>query len=196
MPTKATDIANLPKGYLLMKALYDFIPIIIFFGVYKTVDIYAATAAAIVASLVQVAYSRIKNGHFENSQLIALGSIGILGGATLLLKDEIFIKWKPTVAYWILAVVFLGSRFIGKKTILQRMADSSIELPKKVWQQLNYSWVLFFMMMGLTNLYVIYHFDTDTWVNFKFFGTLALTLLFIVLQGLVMSKYLKVDNGK
>lgn len=179
-----------------MKALYDFIPILIFFVTYKVVDIYTATAAAIAASLLQVGYSRYKNGYFENTQLIALGSIGLLGGATLLLKDEIYIKWKPTVAYWILASVFLGSRFIGKKTILQRMADSTLELPQKVWQQLNYSWVLFFCLMGLTNLYVVYHFDTDTWVNFKLFGTLALTLGFILVQALVMSKYLKADNGK
>jgi len=173
-----------------MKILFEFFPIIAFFIAYKWGGIYWATGVAMAASLVQVAWSRYKHRRFEILPLVTLGVILILGAATLLLKDEYFIKWKPTVVYWVLALVFLASHFVGsKKTIIQRLAGANITLPLLIWRRLNISWVLFFICMGILNLYVVYHFNTDTWVNFKLFGTLICTLIFIIGQGIYMFKH-------
>lgn len=172
-----------------MKALLDFIPIALFFIAYKLGDIYTATVAAIVASLLQVGVSRYQSGKFEKIPLITLASIVLLGGATLLFRNELFIKWKPTALYWTLAVVFFLSQFIGKKTLIQRAIEQNIQLPPRIWRQLNLSWALFFILMGIANLYVVYRHTTDTWVNFKLFGTMGLTLLFIIGQGIYMVKH-------
>ncbi len=174
-----------------MKFLFDFFPIALFFIAYKMGDIYLATITAILASVVQVLWSRYKTGRFEKLPLITLGTILVLGGATLFFRNELFIKWKPTALYWVLALALVISQFIGKKNLMQRLLEQNIVLPIKVWHQLNLSWALFFAAMGIANLYVVYHFDTDTWVNFKLFGTLGLTLVFIVVQGLYMAKHLK-----
>lgn len=174
-----------------MKFLFDFFPIALFFIAFKMGDIYLATVSAIIASVVQVIWSRYKTGRFEKLPLITLGTIVVLGGATLFFRNELFIKWKPTALYWILALALLISQFIGKKPLIQRLLEQNIDLPTKIWQQLNLSWVLFFATMGVANLYVLYHFDTDTWVNFKLFGTMGLTLVFILIQGLYMTKYFK-----
>lgn len=174
-----------------MKFLFDFFPIALFFIAFKMGDIYLATVTAIVASVVQVIWSRYKTGRFEKLPLITLGTIVILGGATLFFRNELFIKWKPTALYWLLALALLISQFIGKKPLMQRLLEQNIELPTKIWHQLNLSWALFFTTMGIANLYVVYHFDTNTWVNFKLFGTMGLTLVFILIQGLYMTKYFK-----
>ncbi len=174
-----------------MKFLFDFFPIALFFIAYKMGDIYLATITAIVASIVQVFWSRYKTGRFEKLPVITLGMIVVMGGATLVFKNELFIKWKPTVLYWALAAALLISQLMGKKPLMQRLLEQNITLPLKIWHQLNLSWALFFLLMGIVNLYVLYHFDTDTWVNFKLFGTLGLTLIFIVLQGFYMAKYFK-----
>ncbi len=174
-----------------MKFLFDLFPIALFFIAYKMGDIYLATITAIVASIVQVAWSRYKTGQFEKLPLITLGTIVILGGATLFFRNELFIKWKPTALYWVLALALVISQFIGNKPLMQRLLEQNLALPTKIWHQLNLSWALFFAAMGIANLYVVYHFDTDTWVNFKLFGTLGLTLVFIVLQGFYMAKYFK-----
>lgn len=174
-----------------MKFLFDFFPIALFFIAFKMGDIYLATMTAIVASVVQVLWSRYKTGRFEKLPLITLGTIVILGGATLFFRNELFIKWKPTALYWLLALTLLISQFIGKKPLMQRLLEQNIALPAKIWQQLNLSWTLFFATMGVANLYVVYHFDTNTWVNFKLFGTMGLTLVFILIQGLYMTKYFK-----
>ncbi len=172
-----------------MKFLFDFFPIALFFIAFKMGDIYLATITAIVASVIQVLWSRYKTGRFEKLPLITLVTIVILGGATLFFKNELFIKWKPTALYWVLALALFISQFIGRKPLMQRLLEQNIELPIKIWHQLNLSWALFFAAMGIANLYVVYHFDTDTWVNFKLFGTLGLTLVFIVLQGFYMAKH-------
>ena len=174
-----------------MKFLFDLFPIALFFIAYKMGDIYLATITAIVASIVQVVWSRYKTGQFEKLPLITLGTIVILGGATLFFRNELFIKWKPTALYWILALALVISQFIGNKPLMQRLLEQNVALPIKIWHQLNLSWALFFAAMGIANLYVVYHFDTDTWVNFKLFGTLGLTLVFIVLQGFYMTKHFK-----
>lgn len=172
-----------------MKFLFEFFPILLFFLAYKLGDIYLATSTAIIASLVQVGWSRYSKGHFEKMPLVTLGTITLLGGATLLLRDEMFIKWKPTAIYWVFAVAFLISHFVGKKPLLQRTLEHTINLPSKIWTQLNLSWIAFFTLLGGANLYVVYHFDTDTWVNFKLFGTLGLTLLFVIAQGIYMARH-------
>ena len=189
-------LASLLNGPVYhMKLLFDFFPIVLFFVVYKLSDIYMATGVAMVASLFQVAFLWFKYKQIEKPALITLVSILVLGGATLLLHDEWFIKWKPTVLYWALAVAFLFTQFIGqKKPLIRRMLEKSLVLPSAVWSTLNLSWVIFFTLMGFANLFVIHHFDTETWVNFKLFGTLGLTLLFIVIQAIYMAKHVEIEK--
>ncbi|MEE9354463.1 MAG: septation protein A [Methylococcaceae bacterium] len=173
-----------------MKLLFDFFPIILFFIAFKTHGIYAATTVAIVATVLQVSYSWIKHRKVETMNWITLILIVVMGGATLYLQDEQFIKWKPTVINWLFGLAFLISQFVGKKPFVERMMSSNITLPHPVWLRLNLSWSLFFVTMGFVNLYVIYNFDTETWVNFKLFGMLGLTLAFVLLQAIFLSRYI------
>lgn len=174
-----------------MKMLFDFFPVLLFFIAYKLGDIYIATFTAIIASFIQVLISRFKQGYFEKIPLITCAAITLLGGATLLFRNEIFIKWKPTVAYWLLSGAFFISQFVGQKPLIQRAAERGIQLATDVWYRLNISWAIFFALMGVLNLYVVHHFDTDTWVNFKLFGTLGLTLLFVIAQTVYMIRHAK-----
>lgn len=177
-----------------MKLLVDFFPILLFFIAYKTYDIYVATMVAIAASVVQVAWIWTRHRRVENMHLITLAIIVVFGGATLLLQDELFIKWKPTVVNWLFALVFIGSHFFGEKTIIERMMSANITLAKDKWSQLNWSWSGFFVFLGVTNLYVVYNYDTDTWVNFKLFGMMGLTLVFVVIQGFFLVKHMQQDT--
>jgi len=172
-----------------MKYLFDFLPILLFFIAYKFFGIYVATAVAIAASIVQVGYDWIKRKRLDNSHLITLVIVAVFGGATIVLQDEMFIKWKPSVLNWLFAIAFLGSQFFGSKTLIERTMSKSISLPNEVWIRLNMSWVIFFITLGLANLYVVYNFDTNTWVNFKLFGMMGLTVLFILAQAVYMSRY-------
>ncbi len=174
-----------------MKLLYDFFPILLFFIAYKLYGIYAATVVAIVASFVQVGGFWLKYRRFENMHLITLALLVVFGGLTLFLQDEAFIKWKPTVINWLFGLVFLGSQFIGKKTLVERMMGASIELPAALWARINLAWSAFFIFLGFANVYVMYNFDTDTWVNFKLFGMTGLTLVFVLGQGLYLVRYMK-----
>lgn len=178
-----------------MKFLFDFFPVLLFFIAYKAFDIYTATLVAIASSFIQVVWFRLAHGRYENSHLITLGLIVVLGGATLYLQDEMFIKWKPTVVNWLFAAVFLGSQFIGKKTLVERFFGNVFTLSAPLWQRLNTSWILFFVILGLINLYVVYNFDTDTWVNFKLFGMFGLTFAFIIIQSLLLGKYMKLPES-
>jgi intracellular septation protein len=174
-----------------MKFLYDLLPVIFFFVAYKFYDIYTATFVAIFAAVLQLGYALLRRKPIDMMQLLSLGVITLLGGATLLFKNELFIKWKPTAIYWLMGVVFYGSQFFGPKPlkpIAQRMMEKSVELPTRLWKKLNLSWVIFFMLMGGLNLIVVYNFDTNTWVNFKLFGSFGLTLIFVLLQAVVLSK--------
>ncbi|WP_133128183.1 septation protein A [Legionella nagasakiensis] len=173
-----------------MKLLLDFFPILIFFVCYKFFGIYTATAVAMIASLIQVIFYRIKNQCYEKMHLISLVLIMVLGGATLFFHNPWFIKWKPTGIYWLSSLVFLGSSMIGKKPLIQKMMDGNISLPSKIWRRLNVAWAVFFMVMGALNLYVAYYFDTDFWVNFKLFGGAGFTLLFIFLQAIYLTRHL------
>jgi len=174
-----------------MKFLYDFFPILLFFIAYKLYGIYAATVVAIAASFVQVGWFWLQHRRFENMHLITLALLVVFGGLTLFLQDETFIKWKPTVINWLFGLVFLGSQFIGKKTIVERMMGATVELPATLWPRLNLAWAAFFIFLGFANMYVMYTFDTDTWVNFKLFGMTGLTLAFVLGQGLYLVRYMK-----
>jgi len=173
-----------------MKLLFDFFPIFLFFIVFKISDIYAATLAAIVATTVQVAFTWLKTRKVEPMHLVSLAIIVIFGGATLFLKDELFIKWKPTVLNWLFGIAFLASQLISKRTLIERMLGNQIELPGSVWRRLNLSWAVFFIILGGVNLFVIYNFNTETWVNFKLFGLLGLTFAFVVAQSVYLSRFL------
>ncbi len=174
-----------------MKLLFDFLPIAIFFGVYKyTGDMIIATAVLIPATILQMLYTWMHTHKIEKMQLVTLALVIVLGGATVLLQDKTFIQWKPTVVNWLFAVAFLGSQFIGAKTLVQRMMESAVALPAVIWIRLNLAWVVFFIVMGALNLYVAKTMSEETWVNFKLFGMLGLTLVFIILQGIYLSKHI------
>ena len=123
--------------------------------------------------------------------IVTLVLVVLLGGATLLLQDKTFIQWKPSLVNWLFAVAFIGSEFIGDKNLLERMMGSQIELPKIIWRRLNYMWSSFFIFVGVLNVYVAFsgHYSEETWVNFKLFGMLGLTIVFIILQGLYLARH-------
>lgn len=172
-----------------MKLLYDFFPIVLFFVTFKLFGIYTATAVAIAASIAQVVVYRLKHQCFEKIQVFSLIIIVVLGGATLFFHNPWFFKWKPTGIYWLSSLIFLGSSFIGKKSIIQKMMEANINLPSKIWYRLNNAWGLFFILLGGLNLYVAYNYDTDVWVNFKLFGGTGLTLMFVFLQAIYLSRH-------
>lgn len=174
-----------------MKFFTDLFPIILFFIVFKFAGIYAATGAAILASIAQVMYTYFKTKKIDSMQWITLAIIVVLGGATLLLHNELFIKWKPTAIEWAFAIVFLLSQWFGEKTLTQRLMEGNLQLSSALWMRLNMSWVMFFALMGALNLYVIYHFNTNVWVNFKLFGMLGFTVAFVIWQAFYISKYVK-----
>ena len=182
-----------------MKILFDFFPVLLFFLTFKYFDdpkegILAATMVIIVATGVQVAVNWFRHRRVEKVHLITLGLLVTMGGVTLLLQDEIYIKWKSTVFFWVLAVAFLGSQFIGHKTLVQRFFDSKFEPPARVWSVLNLAWVVFFLGLGALNLYVVYNYSTDTWVNFKLFGLTGLMFVFIFAQMLYLFRYMIPDE--
>ena len=178
-----------------MKFLFDFFPILLFFIAYKFFDIYVATGVAIAATFVQVAISWLRTRKVATMQLVTLAIIIVFGGLTLYLHDEQFIKWKPTVINWLFGATFLASQIFGKQTAIERMLGANLTLPKAVWRRLNLGWVIFFLSLGGANLFVMSHYDRDTWVNFKLFGMLGLTMVFIVLQSLYLSRYMA-EPGK
>jgi intracellular septation protein len=178
-----------------MKLLFDLLPIVLFFIAYKLAGIYVATGVLIAATLAQVGWTWLRQRQVEKMPLFTAGLVLVLGGATLILHDPMFVKWKPTVVDWLFTVVLVGSHFIGEKTLLERMMGSQLELPAPVWVKLTFAWAAFFLIMGLANLYVAFTFDENTWVNFKLFGMLGLTLLFVLAQAVYMSRYLKSDDS-
>lgn len=180
--------------FIIMKLLLDFFPVILFFIIYKWFGIYPATAATIGACFIQVGYHYYRYQKIEALHIITLLLVAVLGSATLFWHNELFIKWKPTAVNWAFALAFLISPLISDKPLIQRVLENNLQLPKPVWLRLNLSWAGFFILLGIANLYVIYHFNTNTWVNFKLFGMLGLTVLFVIFQGVYLSKFLKLDN--
>lgn len=173
-----------------MKFLFDLLPVILFFAAFKISGIYVATAVAIAASVLQVGYLWLRHRQVETMHLVTMGLILLLGGATLLFHDETFIKWKPSVVNWAFGLAFLVSQYVGDKPLVRRMLDGKMVLPEQVWRRLNLSWALFFTGLGIANLVVAYTVDTATWVNFKLFGMMGLTLLFVVGQAVFLSRHI------
>ena len=174
-----------------MKFIFDLFPVILFFVAYKISGIYAATAVAMAAALAQVVYSRLRHGRVEKMQWVTLGLLALFGGLTLLLRDPVFIKWKPTVVNWLFAAAFLGSALFSQRNLLQRMMDHAITLPAATWRRLNLAWVIFFVASGVLNLYVAFNFAEETWVDFKLFGLMGLTLLFVLAQGFYLARFVE-----
>jgi len=177
-----------------MKFITDLLPVILFFIAYKTYDIYVATAVAIGAALIQVVYLWFRYRKVEKMQLITLALLVVFGGLTLALRDPTFIKWKPTVINWAFAAAFLISALFMEKSLIQRMMGQALTLPKAIWSKLNYAWVIFFIFSGALNLYVAFNYDEATWVNFKLFGLMGLTLVFIIGQGIFLGRYLEPEE--
>lgn len=180
-----------------MKFLFDLFPILLFFGAYSfTNDIYIATGVAIVATAGQVAYCWIRHRHVENMLWISLVLITVMGGLTILFHNKQFIMWKPTILYWLFTVVLLGAWHIKQNNLIEKLMGSAVELPRPVWTKLMYAWALFFLVMGALNIYVFHTFSEALWVKFKVFGTLVLTLLFVIAQSVYLSKHMPADQEK
>ncbi|HSG11999.1 MAG TPA: septation protein A [Gammaproteobacteria bacterium] len=174
-----------------MKFLFDLFPIILFFAAYKMYDIYVATAVAIGAAFVQTGLFWMKNRRFEKMHVITLAILVVFGGLTLALRDPVFIKWKPTVVNWLFAGVFIGARLFSKTTLIERMMGHAISVPPAVWQRLNWAWVLFFIFIGIVNLYVAFNYSESAWVNFKLFGMMGMTLVFVFGQAFYLGRYME-----
>jgi intracellular septation protein len=185
-----------------MKLLFDFFPVLLFFAAYKVWGIYAATGVAIAAAVSQVAFNWLRYRKVETIHLVTLGLIVVLGGATLLLHDSRFIMWKPTLVNWAFAIAFFASHFIGQRTLVERMMGGQITLPIAVWHRLSYSWIAFFIALGCANLYVAFYFAPEMaaaerealWVNFKLFGMMGLTFLFVIAQAFYLSRHMSGDE--
>ena len=177
-----------------MKHLLDFFPIILFFAAFKLWDIYVATGVAIVATIAQIAWLRYSTGKVEPMQWVSLGVIVLFGGATIVAQSETFIKWKPTVLYWLMGGALLVGQLFFRKNLLKSLMGAQMQLPDAAWRAMNWSWTAFFAVMGVLNLWVAFTFDTDTWVNFKLFGGLGLMAVFVVGQALYLSRYMKADE--
>ena len=173
-----------------MKQLLEFIPILLFFIAYKLYDIYVATAVVIGATIIQVAIAWFKYRKVETMQWITLGLVIVFGGATIVLHDEQYLKWKFSIIEWLFGLAFLGSYFIGEKTFIERMMSSNLTLPANIWTRLNFSWASFFISVGFINVYVMYNYSTDDWVNFKTFVAPALMVVFMVVQMALLYKYI------
>ena len=177
-----------------MKLLLDYLPILLFVGAYYLRDIYFATVVLIISLFVQVAILYQMTRRVPKMQLTAAMLALVLGGITLALKDPVFIKVKPTALYGLFAVILIGSHFYGERPVIQRLLESSLHLPAPVWRSVNLMWAAFFIFCGALNLYVAYRFSEAFWVNFKLFGMLGLTLVFVLFQGLYLSRYLHHDS--
>lgn len=167
-----------------MQLFFDFLPIIVFFAVYKFAGIYTATAALLVVMAIQILVQWIRERTVSKMLLISGGLAAVFGGATLFLHNGLFIQLKPTILYWLFAVAFLLSQYIGDRTtMMERMLGHAVTLDAATWRQLNLVWTVSFALLGAANIYVVYHFSEAAWVNFKLFGLLGFTLVVVVGQG-------------
>jgi len=201
-----------------MKILFDLLPVIFFFAAYKTAGFFPdeahaivtkwlaedipanlapillATFVTIVATALQIAIVWFKHRKVDRMLWVSLLIITVLGGATLTFRDPAFIKWKPTALYWLFGLILFGSNLIFHRNLIRRMLESQIRLPDPIWMRLNLAWALFFVMLGMLNLFVAFHFSEEVWVDFKVIGCMVLILVFALAQGLYLSKHLIEDN--
>ncbi len=190
------NTASSPDNQRHMKFLFDLFPVILFFAAFKLLGIYAATVVAIGATFLQIGWVWFRHGKVDTMLWVSLGVIVVFGGATLLLHDETFIKWKPTVLYWLFAVILLVAEFAFRRNLIKAMMGKQMTLPDGVWRKLLYSWAGFFAVMGVVNLYVAFNYSLDAWVNFKLFGGMGLMLLFVVAQALLLAKHIDGETPK
>jgi intracellular septation protein len=208
-----------------MKLLFDFLPILLFFGAFKYAEgqkdwaaqfatdhlgfvvsggivgpneapVLLATVVVIIATLAQIGWLVARGRKVDMMLWVSLGLVVVLGGATIWFHSETFIKWKPSVLYWAMGLGFWISRAVFRKNLLQTLMGEQLQLPAPVWQRLNFAWIAFFGLMGIANIYVAYSFSTAAWVNFKLFGGIGLMLLFTLAQGLYLSRYLQDDEAR
>jgi intracellular septation protein len=177
-----------------MQLIVDFLPVVVFFVVYKLTDIYMATAAIMIAMTLQIAVQWIRTRTVSKMLLVSGALVVVLGAITLGLRNPIFLQWKPTVVNWLFALAFLVSHFVGQQPLIQRMLGHAVELPAHVWRQLNFMWIANFMILGAANLYVVYNFSEEAWVNFKVYGMIGITLLMVLAQGLMIHKHLQAEE--
>jgi intracellular septation protein len=175
-----------------MQLLFDFLPIIAFFATYKLAGIYTATGVLIVAVILQSVVQWFWKRKLNTMHLISAGLVMVFGGLTLAIHDKTFIMWKPTIVNWLFGAGFLASQLkaFGGKPMVRRLmssAEAGVDLSENSWRHLNLMWVAYFVILGIANLIVFRNFDEDTWVNFKLFGMLGLTVVFIVVQGMWIS---------
>ncbi len=207
-----------------MKLLLDFLPILLFFGAFKYAEghkdwaavfatehlgfmvaggqvgtgeapVLLATVVVVLATLAQVLFLKSRGKKVDLMLWISLGLVTVLGGLTVWLHSETFIKWKPTGLYWVMGLGLLVSQFVLGRNLLKLMLGEQLQLPEPVWARLSLAWVAFFAAMGVLNLWVAYNFSTDTWVNFKLFGGIGLMLLFTLAQGLYISRHLPDEDS-
>jgi len=178
-----------------MKILIDFFPILLFFGSYKIYDIYVGTGVLMAATLIQMALIYTLDHKLTVMHKITLALVLVFGALTLLLHDERFIKWKPTVLYAAMAIGLALAVWVWKKNFLKLMLGSQLELPEPIWMRLNLVWVAYCVFMAVINGYVAAYYSTEAWVNFKLWGY-AFPLAFIVGQGFYIARYLKTDEPK
>jgi intracellular septation protein len=174
-----------------MKFLFDIFPVVLFFIAFKVYDIYVATGVAIAATFLQIGWTWLRHRKVDNLLWVSFAVIVVFGGATLLLQDETFIKWKPTVLYWLFSAVLAVAVLAFRKNLIRAMMETQVTLPEFVWGRLLASWIAFFALMGALNLVVAYNFSTDAWVDFKLFGGIGLMLAFIVLQGFMLARHIE-----
>jgi len=177
-----------------MKMFMDFFPIALFFIAFKLGGIYVATGVAMAATLLQIGWLYFRHGKVEPMQWVSLAIITLFGGATLLTHDETFIKWKPTILYWLMGGVLLGGQVLFKRNLLMKIMSAQLNLPDPIWLRLLFAWVAFFAVMGVVNLWVAFNFDTDTWVNYKLFGGMGLMIVFVLLQAMYLSRHIKLED--
>lgn len=178
-----------------MKFLFDLFPIILFFVAFKLGDIYTATIVAMIATIGQILWVYYRHRKIDAMQWISLVMIVVFGSLTIFLHDKTFIQLKPTALYWLFSgALFISAQFFQKNWI-QLLMGKQVTLKEKsahsVWHQLNMAWAAFFFVMGALNLYIAFEFSEETWVNFKLFGSTGLLLLFIIIQGVWLSKHME-----
>lgn len=205
-----------------MKILFDFLPIVLFFGMFKYAEantawsaqtatewlgfmvsggvvgtaeapVLLATVVVILATMAQILWLVARGRKIDTMLWVSLGLVTLLGGATIYFHSESFIKWKPTVLYWVMGGALLVGQLVFRKNGIQSLMGAQMTLPEVVWRNLNYSWVAFFALMGVLNLWVAFNFSTATWVNFKLFGGMGLMLLFVLGQAVFLNKHVKTE---
>lgn len=177
----------------MKKLLFDLFPLILFFIAFRLFDIYTATAVAMGAAVAQITWLKLRKSLIEPTHWINFGVIVVFGSATLFFQNDAFIKWKPTVLYWLFSAILLGSHWFAKRNIMQKLMGGQLVLPAVAWTKLNYGWAAFFIFSGSINLFVAFsgYFTDSQWVSFKVFGSLVLLVIFVVIQSIWLSKYLK-----